>query len=341
MKLLIPWLMFFSVCAAMPSAEDAGKAWEQRPELDEISWKDPLRGSTFKARIISASLTEVVVEKQVGGQMTRRAIPLADLGEIRCFPLSWEYSRNIRPLDAAALEVLWKLREPLLGKASGVSECGVSLAKTWRKSGDPALWAKAEEILKSISRRETQAVPKEQAAREIKALGFVRLLLSGKPEEKEQRAWEITETSMDDRELMLLATDFLADLHFQRLAALQEEHPKWMEDDEIEELRNKIYHMAIDLALYPSLFAGDRDFEASEGLAKVARVHQLCEETEPLEAVVGDLAELYPDTAAAKRLSAMRSKPVTEVLPTEKPMPQEKPVPAVPEAAIRYNLFKD
>ncbi|MFT4175906.1 MAG: hypothetical protein QM627_04555 [Luteolibacter sp.] len=335
-----PWVLS---AANAPTVQEVESAWKQRPELDEIVWQDSRRGEPFRVRILSSMDKEIVVEKQLPAGWTRKTLRLDELGAIRFHPLIWETRSHPGQDWIPALQVLWNMRKPLLGRASGVAECGIALAQTMGETSDPASWQKAEEILQAIARREKDVSLQKQALREIRVFSFRRLLRDGDEAEKEKQAWEITETELEETgDLMLLATSFLADLHFQRLIELQEEHPRWMEDPEVTEPRNRLYHLVLDLALYPSLFCGDREKEASEGLGKAIHVYHLCGERDLLRAAIGDLLKFYPESEAAKRVAHLMEDSVADAVPVVKPEKTASPPPAEnSETPLRYNLFKD
>jgi hypothetical protein len=135
---------------------------------------------------------------------------------------------------------------------------------------------------------------------------------------------------------------------FAALKLVETENPRWMEDDEMKPIRERHYHRALDLALYPSLFHPRRAAEAAEGLWQAAQIYLHTQETARVVAVLEDLLALYADsvhTSKARDLltplkaSLESGKPVAAAKPEDKPKDTEPMGPPPPPK--RYNLFED
>ncbi|MDF1826117.1 MAG: hypothetical protein P1U68_15835 [Verrucomicrobiales bacterium] len=122
---------------------------------------------------------------------------------------------------------------------------------------------------------------------------------------------ELLASESEDPDMLLEVKYLLAAADFERLKALQEEHPKWMEDDEVRPERNEIYHRIIDQYLWPHLFHATRAEEAARGLLAAGDVYAFAGEVELARAAYLDLGELYPESSsqieAAERLSSLSS----------------------------------
>ncbi len=95
---------------------------------------------------------------------------------------------------------------------------------------------------------------------------------------------------------MLIEVKFLlARADFEKLKALEEEHPRWIEDDEVRPERNELYHNTVDQFLWPHLFHTVREEAAARGLAAAAEVYAFGKEQERSRECLFDLAKLYPD----------------------------------------------
>jgi len=102
-----------------------------------------------------------------------------------------------------------------------------------------------------------------------------------------------------DPELLILARLMLGDLARRDLAALEDEHPRWIEDDDVRPRRQALFDTALDHYLYPHLYHGDRPADAARGLASVIK---LFEDFGPVDAAaprIQDLILLYPTTPEA------------------------------------------
>lgn len=113
----------------------------------------------------------------------------------------------------------------------------------------------------------------------------------------------------EDPELLIEVKHLLADADFAALQKLEEEHPRWEEDDEIRPQREDLYHRVIDQYLWPHLFHATRKEAASRGLLAAGRVYEFGKEYELAKHAYGDLRELYPATeavsAATDRMDAL------------------------------------
>lgn len=343
----------------IPTAEQMKAFLKNRAEHDEIRWKDTARGAPLKVRILSVDAKGVTLEKTLAAGMTARVVPLAELSGV-----SFEFSapeltlhRKPSAATAPALKVLWDSRSGSLGMdGTNVSETGVALAKSLRLTGEEESFAEAAVILERIRGKETAEFRIAPARAEAETLELARSIKSGKAEETDKLAWKITE-SENNPDAMLLATAWLADRSFADLKKIEADNPRWIEDDEVKPVRERLYNLALDFALYPSLFLGTRGEESSIGLKKAWQIHHFTHAPLLAKQTLEDLAALYPDSEAAKetatelaRLKALEaSGKLTEPKPEPEADKEEKDEPAEEETkapgpsgpAKKYNLFGD
>jgi len=332
----------------------------KRPEQDMIHWKDPARGGSLEVRILAVSDSEVSVQKTVQGSLASRTLPLGEISGVSFnrTPLEKRLIQHPTADAAPALRVLWETRKSTLGmETSNVADTGIALAKALRMSRETPGFDEAADLLQQILENDPADHRKTAAEMELQTLELVRALASGSPEDADLTAWAITETD-GNTEAMLIATAWLADRHFEDLKQLEEEHPRWDQDDEVRPLRSRLYHLSLDFALYPSLFHGTHAEEAATGLQKVWNVHNHTRSPELALQTLEDLAALYPDSQAAKdtapELARMQARLAqgkleeeiadeTSTDETEESTEEsETPgLPATPPAPKRYNLFDD
>lgn len=116
----------------------------------------------------------------------------------------------------------------------------------------------------------------------------------------------------DDPALLIEVEHLLAVADFEELRALEEEHPRWVDDDEVRPRREELYHRTLDRFLRPHLFHATLEKAAARGLFAAADLFLFAGEEDEARARWADLAALYPATPeaveAAKRLEA---KPVS------------------------------
>jgi len=118
----------------------------------------------------------------------------------------------------------------------------------------------------------------------------------------------------EDPALLIEVEHLLAQADFQSLRELEEEHPRWVEDDEVRPRRHELYHRALDQFLKPHLFHATREEAAARGLFSAAELLLFGGEGGEAEARWDDLLKLYPETTfaaqAKERLAALHSTPI-------------------------------
>ena len=122
----------------------------------------------------------------------------------------------------------------------------------------------------------------------------------------------------EDPGLLIEVNYLLAMADFQKLKDLEEEHPRWDDDDEVRPERNELYHRATDQFLWPHLFHATREEVAARGLAGAAGLSLFADEIDSARARWGDLIQLYPDTSFATEAKALlETHPSPSTAPTE------------------------
>lgn len=344
--------------AAPLTAEQMTAGLKARPELDEIRWKDPARGAPVKVRIFSADEKAITLDKTLPAGMTTRVVPMTDLAGIE-FTLTKreaDLHRNPEPAAAPALKVIWAARSSTITlSGSNAADTGLALAKSLRLTGETESLDEAAKILDRIRAQDTSGHRKDLARDEQTVIDFLRLMKSGKSEETDKLAWKITEEA-GNPDAMLLVTSYLADRHFADLKKIEDENPRWIEDNEVKPTRDRLYHLALDFALYPSLFLGSREKESADGLRKAAEIYQFTNGNLMAKKSLEDLAALYPESEAAEatapqlaklkaleaagKLSALPAAPKEEEDETQEETEESKPT-GPPPPPKKYNLFGD
>ncbi len=117
----------------------------------------------------------------------------------------------------------------------------------------------------------------------------------------------------EDPALLIEAEHLLAMADFQALRELEEEHPRWMDDDEVRPRRHELYHRTLDQFLKPHLFHATREEAAARGLLSAAELLLFGGEPAEARARFEDLLRLYPSTTstakAAEQLEALSPNP--------------------------------
>ena len=294
--------------ASGPTAEQAAQALAQRGDLDEIRWLDPARGAAFRAGIVCARPEGLEVQRGAA----KRILAYDQVGGVK-FGLTMGERQLIaeaKPESIPALRVFWEARRLTLKiPGSNVGDFGLALARAMRQR---EAYPEALAIVREIATSDHDPVRKARAKQESDTLDFIEFLRTGSPGEAEKRAWSLIEAADESNpDLMLLLTGYLMHKEFEALQAIEEDNPKWMEDEEVRPNRDRHYHRSLDLALYPSLFHPLRTTEAAEGLWQAAQVYHHAREPEREAAALEDLLALYVGSArheeARRRLETLRA----------------------------------
>lgn len=120
------------------------------------------------------------------------------------------------------------------------------------------------------------------------------LIILGELETAREEAAALA-SKTEDPDLLIEVKYLLARADFEKLKALQKEHPRWVEDDEVRPERNELYHNIIDQFLWPYLFHATREEAAARGLAAAAEAYAFAGEPELSQKSLVDLATLYPE----------------------------------------------
>lgn len=338
-------LAFMITGALAQTADEATRALIQRSELDEIRWSDPNKGPAFRAGIVRALPGGLEMRRGA----VKRVLPYDQIGSIK-FGLTMGERQLIAEAKAEtipALRVFWEARHPTIKLAgSNAGDFGLALARALRET---KAYAKAQAIAKEIAYGDHDPARRARALAETETLAFIQVMATAKPKEVEKRAWAITEMAEEtNADLMLLVTGFLMKKEFTALKQVEADNPRWMEDDEVKPIRERHYHRALDLALYPSLFHPRRRAESADGLWQAAQIYLHTHDSARVVAVLEDLLNLYADshhTAKAKELliplkaSLESDKPLAKAKPANEPKDSEPMGPPPPPK--RYHLFED
>jgi hypothetical protein len=331
--------------ALAQTADEATRALAQRSELDEIRWSDPNKGPAFRAGIVRALPGGLEMRRGA----VKRVLPYDQIGSIK-FGLTMGERQLIAEAKAEtipALRVFWEARHPTIKlTGSNAGDFGLALARALRET---KAYAKAQAIAKEIAYGDHDPARRARALAETETLAFIQVMATAKPKEVEKRAWAITEMAEEtNADLMLLVTGFLMKKEFTALKQVEADNPRWMEDDEVKPIRERHYHRALDLALYPSLFHPRRRAESADGLWQAAQIYLHTHDSARVVAVLEDLLNLYADshhTAKAKELlipvkaSLESDKPLAKAKPANEPKDSEPMGPPPPPK--RYHLFED
>jgi hypothetical protein len=332
--------------AAAQTADDAAKALAGRGDLDEIRWSDPAKGVAFRAGVVRAIPEGMEVQRGA----VRRVLPYDQVGGVK-FGVSMgerQLMAAAKPESIPALRVFWEARRLTIQLAgSNAGDFGLALARALRRAD---LCDEALTIAQTIADQDNDSLRRGQAKLECETLTFLQSMRTDAAEVVEGKAWALIEAASEGNpDLMLLVTGYLMKKEFEALKSIEADNPRWMEDDEVKPERERHYHRALDLALYPSLFHPTREVESAEGLWQASKIYQYTKETAREAGVLEDLVALYANSAPAvearQRLVPLRARLETGKTaadsPAEAEKPKEEPTKQPPPPPKRYNLFED
>lgn len=159
------------------------------------------------------------------------------------------------------------------------------------------------------------------------------LVATGRAGEAVREAEQIASMT-EDPAVLIEAKYILAEAAGTSLKKLLEDNPRWEEDLNVIPERNRLYHEAVDLFLYPSLFEGSQAEAAARGLWGAVGIYQLTGEAANALECARDITILYPGTkyaAPAKELIASLPTALTSVDPEKEARAEISAAPQKPQ----------
>jgi hypothetical protein len=259
-------------------------------------------GATVPCRVVSTTDQHVVIEYQAGTGIvaTRREVPWSEVATVD-WAMDETFQRFITApdpaRDLAPMAAQWQSLQPLLGRPHHpAGDLGLTLANLWLRSGAEKDLAQAAEAARLIGEKDWNPA-RRQGARLITA----RVLWQQKqPAQARPMAEGLLREPGLDPAVAAEAHLLLASDGYRELLALEAEHPRWMEDDQVRPRREELFHESLDHALKPCLFYGTGEGSAAAGLLQAARLHEHGLEVEAAAACARDILLLYPATPAAE-----------------------------------------
>ncbi|MEM1441815.1 MAG: hypothetical protein AAGF67_05705 [Verrucomicrobiota bacterium] len=199
---------------------------------------------------------------------------------------------NLDTIRAEILETWWDFHFAHLHRPrSRTAAYGVALGEALIRENPETGAVRALSIFNRIIERAWSEEDKA-LARQSRIRG---LIASGDLDAAAGEA-QILASRTEDPDSLIEVKRLLADADFERLKALEEEHPRWMEDDVVRPERNALYHGIVDQYLWPHLFHATREDAAARGLLAASEVYAFGNEKELARAALEDLTQLYPGT---------------------------------------------
>lgn len=177
---------------------------------------------------------------------------------------------------------------------SPAGRIGNTLANLLLKTGDAADAVQALDLFKQI---ETTAWSEDDqmAARQGRLRAMV---ATGNAKDAVKEAEQLAAVT-EDPAVLIEAKYILAEAAAASLKKLLDDNPRWQEDINVIPERNRLYHEAIDLYLYPSLFVGSETEPAARGLWGAVSVYNMVGEPQNALECARDITVIYPATKFA------------------------------------------
>ena len=195
----------------------------------------------------------------------------------------------------ADVEARWNKAEPWLPvPRSPAARIANALGNLLLQTGDPAQAAHALELFKKIEAGAWSPSDK-MCARQGRLRAMV---ATGNAGEAVREAGELA-SATENPAVLIEAKHLLASAADASLRRLLTDNPRWEEDPRVIPERHRLYNEALDLYLYPSLFAGSESEAAARGLWGAAGIYILAGESQKALECARDIATLYPHTKFA------------------------------------------
>ncbi|MEM7145585.1 MAG: hypothetical protein AAF591_10645 [Verrucomicrobiota bacterium] len=269
--------------------------------LDVIHLKE---GDPIPCEILELSDNNVRIKvtiKVAGGEAySTKVVPMATVAFIDFGPEPGEEflleSGGVEDVDE--VEAIWEAKRANLHRPnSSAGEVGLKLAELLVEKG-------AMEDGKAMYEK-VEAGDWDEKRRGRARQGRLRTLLAmGEVDAAVEEALAMAEEG-GSAEILMDAKFVLASADFESLRQLEEENPKWEEDDVVRPERNALYHSILDQYLQPYLFHGANEGAASRGLLGAIEVYQWAGEEEAARERAADLVALYPGSEAAGKVATM------------------------------------
>jgi tetratricopeptide (TPR) repeat protein len=263
-------------------------------DVVHIKDHDPVEGEIqfINEEKVTLKTTIELAPGQFGSRTVDIAAKFIDFIEFEPLPGETEILADPAAADLSALEALWDAKRVHLGRPrSNAGQVAMAYAERLLEVDSEIQRQTAHEIFEKVEKndwnRENEQLAKQGRLRALIALGQI--------EEAIGEAEKMAEESEDPRAL-IEAKFVLGIAEFNQLKALEEEHPKWMEDDEVRPKRNEHYNNALDRFLFSYLFYGSEETASARGLWMAAEVYSLAKDTRNAQRCAEDIVRLYPNT---------------------------------------------
>ncbi len=219
-------------------------------------------------------------------------VKFIDFGPI---PGETELMEKLETASVEEIDKIWDRKYRNLHRPkSNAGEIGIALGHALLRKDNDYHWKRALDLFDTIRDEAWDQEAKNEAVQ-----GRLKTLMRlGKLDQAIVEARQLA-IETEDPGMLIEARYIVAQADFEKLKKLEEENPKWMEDDTVLPERNRLYHSTIDQFLWPYLFHGTKEEFASRGLMAAGEVYRFAGKVDEARACLGDIVALYPNTSTA------------------------------------------
>ena len=254
-----------------------------------------------KIEAITDNIVTYITEIKLSSGQTgvaKRTIPTAQIKFIDYGPIAGETEllENLKTATVEEIDAVWDKKYAHLHRPkNNAGTIGIALGNALLREESEFKWRRALELFDHIHERAWDE-PSKNEARQGRLRSLIRM---GDLETAIHEARQLA-SETEDPTMLIEARYIVARADFERLKKLEDENPKWEEDDTVLPERNRLYHATVDEFLWPYLFHGTKEEQAARGLVAAGEVYRFAEKEDDAAACFEDAMKLYPETEAAK-----------------------------------------
>lgn len=313
----------------------AARATSQPTVPTDVEWPDTItlhRGKVVPCRITNTTASALTIEYPRSGTSLGptliREVPWSDI-QAADFSMDAEFHRLVAAThavkDTPRLAARWNTLAPLIGRPHHpAGEVGLTLARLSLDHPDASARHRALPVCRALAESDWSPVRRHHAR-----LFLAKILAAlGRTEPSQEEARRLATEPDIMPEVAMPAHLLLAEADFAALRTLEEENPRWIDDDVVRPEREALFHRALDAALKPSLFHGAIEPPASQGLWTAVQLLEFNRQVSAAADCARDLLNLYPASPRVRDATAFLHRHRLPLDPAAPPAEPPAPNPA-------------
>ena len=259
-----------------------------------------------KIEAITDNIVTYITEVRLPNGQTgiaKRTIPASQVKFVDFGPIPGELDliENLYSATAKEIDEIWDKKFGNLHRPrNNAGKIGIALGHALLRDDREFQWKRALDLFDLI-REKAWDDESKKAARQGRLKSLIRL---GEIETAIVEARALA-AETEDATMLIEARYILAQADFSKLKKIEEENPKWEEDDDVRPERERLYHAVVDQLLWPYLFHGTLEEQAARGLVSAGQVYRFAKKEDEAKACFEDVLKLYPSTAYGERAKSL------------------------------------